>query len=450
MRISYKKCIFFTLICAFLLTFCLNAKKDEGEVKLKKKGLSEKAKFDTRRSLKPSSDKPWYMKDGALYPQLHKAHGSRLEHHPFVPRTIPDKLPFNDHIVSQLMYVPHNYAEIKASGKLKTLLTINGQGRRKWTVKKGRDVFLKHKCPVDTCEITDDIYTASTADMILYLDLPRETGIHSKNPKQVSLLYSMANYVAVPEDINWTASYRRDSTIVTPYVKWVYYDPNVQQKTQDRNYAANKTKKVAWFVSNCNTINGRLKYALELQKYIEVDIYGVCGKFKCSQSTPNKCYKLLENNYKFYLAFENANCKDFISEKYVVYGLDRGVLPIVMGARPADYQELAPRHSYIHVEEYSSPKELADYLNVLDKDDDLYNSYFMWRGTGEFINTHFWCRVCAMLHNEDELRMPHATRLEKRGVGMCTQGLWKKMSRQSFFPDSPYKSINEGPKRNII
>lgn len=39
---------------------------------------------------------------------------------------------------------------------------------------------------------------------------------------------------------------------------------------QDRNYALNKTKKVAWFVSNCGARNGRLNYAHELQKYIQV------------------------------------------------------------------------------------------------------------------------------------------------------------------------------------
>lgn len=63
---------------------------------------------------------------------------------------------------------------------------------------------------------------------------------------------------------------RYDSTIPAPYRIWEYYDPNITQKKQNRNYAANKTKKVAWFVSNCNDDNGRLDYAHELQKYIQV------------------------------------------------------------------------------------------------------------------------------------------------------------------------------------
>lgn len=44
---------------------------------------------------------------------------------------------------------------------------------------------------------------------------------------------------------NWTSTYRRDSDIVAPYERWVYHEPLVTEKDLDRNYAANKTKKVA-------------------------------------------------------------------------------------------------------------------------------------------------------------------------------------------------------------
>jgi len=57
---------------------------------------------------------------------------------------------------------------------------------------------------------------------------------------------------------------------VAPYKKWQYYDSRHRQKEQSINYALNKTKKVAWFVSNCGARNGRLQYAHELQKYINV------------------------------------------------------------------------------------------------------------------------------------------------------------------------------------
>ncbi len=70
-----------------------------------------------------------------------------------------------------------------------------------------------------------------------------------------------------------------------------------------------------------------------------------------------------------------------------------------MGGRKADYEAAAPPNSFIHVEDFSSPKALADHLLKLDHDDHLYNEYFLWKNTGSFINTKFWCRVCAMLND---------------------------------------------------
>jgi hypothetical protein len=38
-----------------------------------------------------------------------------------------------------------------------------------------------------------------------------------------------------------------------------------------------KTKLSAWLVSNCKTHSEREEYAKELQKYINIDVYGACG-----------------------------------------------------------------------------------------------------------------------------------------------------------------------------
>ena len=50
-----------------------------------------------------------------------------------------------------------------------------------------------------------------------------------------------------------------------------------------------------------------------------------------------------------------------------------------MGARPEDYAISAPFKSYIHVDDFEGPKELAEYLHKLDQDDQLYNEYFKWK-----------------------------------------------------------------------
>ena len=107
---------------------------------------------------------------------------------------------------------------------------------------------------------------------------------------------------------------------VAPYGRFQYFNENVRELPLQKNYAANKSKSVAWFVSNCGTRNNRLGYAKELGKYIEVDIYGTCGTKHCPRSQASDCFKMLDT-YRFYLSFENSNCKDYITEKFFQNGL---------------------------------------------------------------------------------------------------------------------------------
>ena len=57
-----------------------------------------------------------------------------------------------------------------------------------------------------------------------------------------------------------------------------------------------------------------------------------------------------------------------------------------MGARPEDYERASPEHSYIHVDDFAGPKELAEHLHKLDQDDELYNEYFQWKVILRFCN----------------------------------------------------------------
>ena len=47
-----------------------------------------------------------------------------------------------------------------------------------------------------------------------------------------------------------------------------------------------------------------------------------------------------------------------------------------MGAREEDYQRSAPYKSYLHVDQFEDPQQLAKFLHQLDQNDDLYNQYF--------------------------------------------------------------------------
>jgi hypothetical protein len=89
--------------------------------------------------------------------------------------------------------------------------------------------------------------------------------------------------------------------------------------------------------------------------------------------------------------------------QYIIHKIlsfySRDVIPIVMGPSKKDYERVAPPNSFVHVKDFPGPKELAQYLIQLDKNDNEYNKYFAWKGSGSFIDTKFWCRLCAIANN---------------------------------------------------
>uniref|UniRef100_T1JFI9 Fucosyltransferase n=1 Tax=Strigamia maritima TaxID=126957 RepID=T1JFI9_STRMM len=242
---------------------------------------------------------------------------------------------------------------------------------------------------------------------------------------------------------NWTATCRHDSDIVTPYGKFVPYNPNVKFLPLKLNYALNKTRKVAWFVSNCWAHNERLAYAQELARFIPVDIYGMCGHKECQRNEMAKCMKMLDKDYKFYLAFENSYCEDYITEKLYDIGLKRNIVPIVLGARKEDYIRSAPPQSFISVEDFNSSKSLAEYLHHLDKNDKLFNEFFRWKGTGEFVNTYFWCRLCALLHDKRTYKYKYYEDIENwwNGPNTCSQTRWSQQNISSNIVEKPGKKM---------
>ncbi|KAG5325419.1 FUCTA fucosyltransferase, partial [Acromyrmex heyeri] len=334
------------------------------------------------------SRRPWYMKGGTRrpYPAIRTRNTGRR-----LAQLWPEEAAYDDRVTNQLMFVPSDYNKTGSEHPLKKIMIPHGMAE----AKIGPDIFFQQRCPVNTCTIVRD--NPDDADLILFKDYITHVGRRSYN--QVS--------------------------DVTQAILIFTTRENQVTFTQRLNSPLNFTYIVAWFVSNCHPRNQRMHYARELSKYIQVDIYGACGSLRCPRSQSQTCFDMLDEDYKFYLAFENSNCKDYITEKFFVNGLGHNVLPIVMGAHPTDYARSSPYRSYIHVDEFESPKELAEYLHRLDRDDDLYNSYFRWKGTGEFINTYFWCRVCAMLHDDRPPKYYKDVNEWWRGDGVCTTSSWR-------------------------
>lgn len=129
-----------------------------------------------------------------------------------------------------------------------------------------------------------------------------------------------------------------------------------------------------------------------------------CGNLTCHKSNHTKCLQMANERYRFYIAFENSNHTDYITEKLYNNGLGKNdlnhmMVPIVMGTSKTDYLRHAPKNSFIHIDDFDSPKELAKFLTKVANDEVLFYSYFIWKTMGKFIDTKFYCRVCTMLHH---------------------------------------------------
>ncbi|XP_061174132.1 glycoprotein 3-alpha-L-fucosyltransferase A-like [Saccostrea echinata] len=309
--------------------------------------------------------------------------------------------PVNDRIFEQMSHIPIQYSNRSA---FKTIYMFGG--KRGWGHPEGQSSFLMEECLVNRCHFTYDKKMASSADAVVFGNpnqIRTRPPFRKASPNQIWIVSAiesppntgrLQNYHGL---VNWTMTYRTDSVIVTPYFKYKVFPEKVSLTR--KNYAEGKQKKVVWFVSNCNReSSGRMKYAREVQKYISVDIYGRCGELKCPKSKP-WCTTMVKTDYKFYLAFENTKCKDYMTEK-IMTAYTNDVIPVVLGAAPSEYKSALPAHSYIDVEDFETPKDLAEYLLKLDKNDDLYNEYFRWKSYGDFVASKPWCRVCSLLHEQ--------------------------------------------------
>jgi len=155
-----------------------------------------------------------------------------------------------------------------------------------------------------------------------------------------------------------------------------------------------RTKKLAVALkSNCGARSGRDVVIRSMEKYVVVDSFGRCG-VKCPVS---ECRQFLGAHYKFFLAFENSLCQDYITEKFFD-AFAVGMVPVTFGL--GDYAEVAPAGSYINALDFPTVKALTNYLIHLDRNDEDYLKYFHWKLDYELISVRFqdaFCSLCLKL-----------------------------------------------------
>ena len=116
---------------------------------------------------------------------------------------------------------------------------------------------------------------------------------------------------------------------------------------------------IAQYVSNCITAVGRENLVDMIDYITPVDIYGNCGDLYCPQWEEARCLNLLGDTYKFYLSFENAMCRDYITEKFFRV-LRQNTIPVVFTG--ANMSAVAPPHSFINVADFPTIQALVKYL----------------------------------------------------------------------------------------
>ncbi len=132
-------------------------------------------------------------------------------------------------------------------------------------------------------------------------------------------------------------------------------------------------------------------------------ILGKCGSMSCPRSHESDCGGMLQRDYKFYLAFENSLCVDYVTEKFFAQ-MHLNIIPIVIDLHD-NLKHFAPPHSYINALDFPSVKALSEYLKLLDRNDTLYNEYFWWKkhfSVHDHRGNDFkqgFCDLCAKLHN---------------------------------------------------
>ncbi|XP_064099480.1 glycoprotein 3-alpha-L-fucosyltransferase A-like [Macrobrachium nipponense] len=291
-------------------------------------------------------------------------------------------------------------------------------------LKEYGDVYLDpfRFCSVRNCEITYDSSFLDTADAVLFhchrtsgpAGYPNRTNF---GQRWVWLAdecpYHTFNY-ARDKNIshyngyfNWSMTYRKDSDVPVPYGRTVRMTNAEASQYERVDYFNSKINFTAAMGTNCGGGNKRWHYVRELKKHMNVDFYGGCGTLKCPRHAARDC-KLLKS-YKFYLAFENNDCREYITEKVWLNAMKNGAVPVVMGGKAADYRKLLPPNSFIHIDDFQSPKQLANYLSSLAQDAAKYMEYHAWRSKFRVLNEHgyfgapvfHYCRLCEALNYND-------------------------------------------------
>ncbi|XP_075060691.1 GDP-fucose protein O-fucosyltransferase 3 [Mixophyes fleayi] len=265
------------------------------------------------------------------------------------------------------------------------------------------------KCGGDTCFFTINrtyLKNPATRAVLFYgtdlnidsLPLPRKfyhewALFHEESPKNNYRLFHQPTITL----FNHTATFSRHShlPLTSQYLEDLQALTSLEYfvPVQKKNALRRRFAPIVYVQSDCDPPSDRDTYVKELMNFIAIDSYGECLHNRDLPPQVNnptfmddtQFYNILAQ-YKFILAFENAVCEDYITEK-LWRPLKLGSVPIYYGATNIE-DWLPSNKSVIIVNKFSHPRELAQYIKQLDRDDSLYMEFLEWKLQGHISNNH--------------------------------------------------------------
>lgn len=262
---------------------------------------------------------------------------------------------------------------------------ISGPDRLIHSISGGSCLISNNKSLLTTSNVSAVIFYGSSFNLE---DLPLPKKIpwaiyHEESPKNLALfMYKEAQDIF---DYTSTISTNSDLPVTLQYLKTadVLLTDRFYISIEEKNRRLKKLAPVLYLQSDCDTPSNRNAFVEQLSLFINIDSYGTCLNNKTIPVNLMISNNLIDyyndelmhfiSQYKFVIAIENAQCYDYISEKFW-RSLIVGSVPIYKGA--PNIKDWFPNNlSAILVDDFLSAKELADYLHVLNENDEMYMKY---------------------------------------------------------------------------
>lgn len=267
--------------------------------------------------------------------------------------------------------------------------------------------YCKARYGLHGCKLTDDIHAYSRADAVIFHHRDISTNVsalpvdsrphgqkwiwmnfesptHTRNLRQFEGLF------------NLTMSYRTDSDIFLPYGYLLPHHHGAYGLTlRVPSHQRPRPRLLAWVISNWSESQARVIFYRQLSRYVHVDVFGRAG-LPLPVGGGNSLVRTVKR-YLFYLALENSQHTDYITEK-VWNALLAGAVPIVLGPTRENYERFLPSEAFIHVDDFPTVRTLVQYLMLLRRSPTHLERHLAWRRTYKVHMPAFWaehyCAAC--------------------------------------------------------